>query len=103
MRDLLIAASEEIRDAAGRSGAGDHRPAERREASDSGLDVYRDQVGHRKRAEERAAEAEREEQRAAEREEQRKQLLAIQEELRRVREAKLEKVKEDGGADNDSE
>ena len=55
-------------------------------------------------AEEREAEAAREEQRAAEREEQRKQLLAIQEELRRVRETKAaEKAKEAESAGDDSE
>lgn len=79
------------------------RRREQREAEAAAEDRKRREEEDRKRAEERAAEAEREEQRAAEREEQRKQLLAIQEELRRVREAKSEKAKEDGGADNESE
>ena len=51
-----------------------------------------------------AAEALAIQQRAAEREEQRKQLLAIQEELRRVRETKAaEKEKEAESAGDDSE
>lgn len=80
------------------------RRREQREAEAAAEDKKRREEEERKRAEEREAEAAREEQRAAEREEQRKQLLAIQEELRRVRETKAaEKAKEDDGADNDSE
>ena len=80
------------------------RRREQREAEAAAEDKKRREEEERKRAEEREAEAAREEQRAAEREEQRKQLLAIQEELRRVRETKAaEKAKEDEGANDDSE
>lgn len=80
------------------------RRREQREAEREAEDRKRREEEERKRAEERAADAEREEQRAAEREEQRKQLLAIQEELRRVRESKAaEKAKEEESADNEAE
>jgi len=57
----------------------------------------------KRRAEEREAEAQREAERAAEREEQRKQLLAIQEEIRRVREDRATESKEGENADNAAE
>ena len=84
------------------------RRREQREAEAAAEDKKRREEEERRRAEERAeeraAEAAREEQRAAEREEQRKQLLAIQEELRRVRETKAaEKEKEAESAGDDSE
>ncbi len=80
------------------------RRREQREAEAAAEDKKRREEEERKRAEEREAEAAREEQRAAEREEQRKQLLAIQEELRRVRETKAaEKKKEAESAGDDSE
>ena len=80
------------------------RRREQREAEREAEDKKRREEEERKRAEERAEEAAREEQRAAEREEQRKQLLAIQEELRRVRETKAaEKEKEAESAGDDSE
>ena len=78
------------------------RRREQREAEAAAEDRRRREEDEKRRAAEQEAEAEREEQRAAEREEQRKQLLAIQEELRRVREAKATE-KEGSGAGNESE
>jgi hypothetical protein len=74
----------------------------RRRAEQEEEDRKRREEEEKRRVKEREAEEEREAQREEEREEQRKQLLAIQEELRRVREAKAES-KEAKGADNDSE
>lgn len=77
------------------------RRREQQEAERAAEDRKRREDDEKRRAAEQEAEEQREAERAAEREEQRKQLLAIQEELRRVREAKA--AKEGEGADNAAE